>query len=102
MPHFAADRASWADIPAISPDVPHHFCLFFGVISGQGDPLRWAAVHRHHHLHSDTEEDPHGPHKGWISYFLSDAYGDINLILKDRRVKSKLNLFLFLRLNDLI
>lgn len=72
-----------------------YFCLFFGVIAGQGDPLRWAAVHRHHHLHSDTEDDPHGPHKGWISYFLSDAYGDINLILKDRRVKSKLNLFLF-------
>jgi stearoyl-CoA desaturase (delta-9 desaturase) len=27
----------------------------------------WAAVHRHHHLHSDTEEDVHSPrHRGFL------------------------------------
>jgi hypothetical protein len=29
--------------------------------------LGWAAVHRHHHLHSDTEEDMHSPrHRGFL------------------------------------
>jgi len=42
--------------------------------SAQRGALWWAAVHRHHHRHSDTEEDVHSPrmrgffysHVGWI------------------------------------
>jgi stearoyl-CoA desaturase (Delta-9 desaturase) len=42
--------------------------------SAQKSVLWWAAKHRHHHLHSDTEEDVHSPrrkgflysHFGWI------------------------------------
>src|ERR1700744_3565947 len=42
--------------------------------SGQKSVLWWAAKHRHHHLHSDTEADVHSPrqrgflysHVGWI------------------------------------
>jgi stearoyl-CoA desaturase (Delta-9 desaturase) len=36
----------------------------------QKSVLWWAAKHRHHHLHSDTEEDVHSPrHKGfWYSH----------------------------------
>ena len=35
--------------------------------SAQKSVLWWAAKHRHHHLHSDTEEDVHSPrHKGFI------------------------------------
>ena len=42
--------------------------------SAQKSVLWWAAKHRHHHLHSDTEEDVHSPrrkgfvysHLGWI------------------------------------
>jgi stearoyl-CoA desaturase (Delta-9 desaturase) len=42
--------------------------------SGQKSVLWWAAMHRHHHLHSDTENDLHSPrrqglwhaHIGWI------------------------------------
>src|SRR6478736_4068152 len=35
--------------------------------SGQKSVLWWAAKHRHHHLHSDTEQDVHSPrHKGFI------------------------------------
>jgi len=42
--------------------------------SAQKSVLWWAAKHRHHHLHSDTEEDVHSPrrkgfvysHVGWI------------------------------------
>src|SRR5919109_152790 len=42
--------------------------------SAQKSVLWWAAKHRHHHLHSDTEHDVHSPrrtgflhaHVGWI------------------------------------
>jgi stearoyl-CoA desaturase (delta-9 desaturase) len=35
--------------------------------TAQKSVLWWAAKHRHHHLHSDTEQDVHSPrHKGFI------------------------------------
>jgi stearoyl-CoA desaturase (Delta-9 desaturase) len=35
--------------------------------SAQKSVLWWAAKHRHHHLHSDTEQDVHSPrHKGFV------------------------------------
>lgn len=48
-----------------------------GAASVQRGPLWWAANHRHHHRHSDTEKDIHSPgkrglwwaHVGWV---LSD------------------------------
>jgi len=40
----------------------------------QGGPIAWTAVHRHHHRHSDDEDDLHSPvhglfhsHVGWLS-----------------------------------
>ena len=33
-----------------------------GSMSVQGPLLRWVAVHRSHHQHSDQENDPHSPH----------------------------------------
>lgn len=41
----------------------------------QRGPLWWASVHRHHHIHSDDEEDKHSPvqhgfwwaHIGWLT-----------------------------------
>lgn len=47
---------------------------FIGQMSAQRGAIWWAAIHRHHHLHSDTEEDIHSPehdgfwmsHVGWI------------------------------------
>ena len=51
------------------------FCLaFLAQTSAQRGVLWWAAIHRHHHLHSDTPEDIHSPehmgfwasHVGWI------------------------------------
>lgn len=52
--------------------------FLFGVLGNsavQRGPLWWAAHHREHHLHSDTEEDTHSPvrhgffwsHVGWIT-----------------------------------
>src|SRR3989337_4402838 len=47
---------------------------FLAQSSAQKSVLWWAAKHRHHHLHSDTEQDVHSPrregfiysHFGWI------------------------------------
>ncbi len=47
---------------------------FLAMSSAQKSVLWWAALHRHHHLHSDSEEDVHSPvhrsffysHVGWI------------------------------------
>lgn len=47
---------------------------FLGCSALQKGPIWWAGHHRHHHLHSDTEEDIHSPiidsfwhsHLGWI------------------------------------
>jgi stearoyl-CoA desaturase (delta-9 desaturase) len=47
---------------------------FLGQTSAQRGVVWWSAVHRHHHLHSDTPEDVHSPrqhgflyaHVGWI------------------------------------
>ncbi len=53
------------------------FQFFLGLLaqtSAQRGVLWWSAVHRHHHLHSDTPDDVHSPkhagflfsHVGWI------------------------------------
>lgn len=40
-----------------------------GMTAAQRGPLWWAAHHRHHHLHSDTEHDSHSPRDGfWRSH----------------------------------
>jgi stearoyl-CoA desaturase (delta-9 desaturase) len=39
------------------------------MISGQGSPLLWAAIHRSHHVHTDLPEDIHSPLRGlWYSH----------------------------------
>ena len=43
------------------------FLAFLSQSTAQKSALWWAAKHRHHHLHSDTEQDVHSPrHKGFI------------------------------------
>ena len=40
-----------------------------GAASVQRGPLWWAAHHRHHHVHADTDADVHSPRKGfWRSH----------------------------------
>jgi len=54
---------------------------FLAQSAGQKSVLWWAAHHRRHHLHSDTEHDPHSPahggffgsHIGWVLDRLNDA-----------------------------
>ena len=50
------------------------FLAFLGQTSAQRGVIWWSAIHRHHHLHSDTPQDVHSPrhqgfffsHVGWI------------------------------------
>ena len=48
-----------------------------GASAVQRGPLWWAAHHRHHHVHADTQADPHSPRNGfWRSHagwFLTRA-----------------------------
>ncbi len=52
--------------------------------SAQKSVLWWAAKHRHHHLHSDTEQDVHSPrhtgfiysHLGWIFSRRHDTFDE--------------------------
>ena len=54
---------------------------FLSQSSAQKSVLWWAANHRHHHLHSDTQTDIHSPHHkgliyshiGWIFARSNDA-----------------------------
>ena len=48
------------------------FLAFVGQSSAQRGVIWWAAVHRHHHLHSDTPDDVHSPrhHGFWYSHVL--------------------------------
>jgi len=34
----------------------------FGSMALQGPVLKWVAIHRRHHHHSDSHDDPHSPH----------------------------------------
>jgi len=50
----------------------------------QDSPARWVAIHRQHHQHSDTEDDPHSPlvsffwgHFGWV--LVKSSQHDITL-----------------------
>ena len=39
---------------------------FLGASATQRGPLWWAAHHRHHHIHADTEKDTHSPRYGFL------------------------------------
>src|SRR5438132_13386761 len=50
-----------------------HLLSILGVCCLQDTPVRWVAVHRMHHQHSDEPADPHSPlvnffwgHMGWL------------------------------------
>ena len=41
-----------------------------GSMAAEGPLLRWVAMHRRHHQHSDRHDDPHSPHvhgDGWLA-----------------------------------
>ena len=58
-----------------------------GCMAMQGGPLRWAADHRTHHFHSDSEGDPHDiergfffAHMGWLFYLFPAEYDERRIL----------------------
>ncbi|MCY4278260.1 MAG: fatty acid desaturase [Gammaproteobacteria bacterium] len=51
---------------------------FLGAAATQRGPLWWAAQHRLHHTHADSEDDPHSSRRGFwwshVAWFLSRAH----------------------------
>ena len=49
-----------------------------GAASTQRGPIWWAAHHRNHHRHADTNQDPHSPREGFlwshVGWFLSKRH----------------------------
>jgi len=48
-----------------TPRFVEYLLTVLGSLATQGGPLRWVAVHRIHHQHSDMDGDPHSPGHGW-------------------------------------
>jgi stearoyl-CoA desaturase (delta-9 desaturase) len=36
-------------------------CTYIAILASRGSPLAWVYIHRLHHAHADTEQDPHSP-----------------------------------------
>ncbi len=58
-----------------APKWLEYFLVFCGTLSMQGGPIWWVGLHRHHHLHSDQNNDHHDSgkgfwwsHMGWMFY----------------------------------
>lgn len=55
------------------------FLMFCGIITTVGSPMAWTIVHRIHHIHTDTDKDPHSPQgigvwKAWFGVWNTDGY----------------------------
>jgi stearoyl-CoA desaturase (delta-9 desaturase) len=40
-------------------------CATCGALAMQGGPIKWTGIHRQHHSHPDTENDPHNSRQGF-------------------------------------
>lgn len=72
-----------------TPKWLEYFLVFCGALACQGGVIHWVGLHRIHHLHSDTEPDPHDSnkcfwwsHMGWMFYQVP-AHDDIPRFTKD-------------------
>ncbi|NBO28120.1 MAG: acyl-CoA desaturase [Synechococcaceae bacterium WB6_1A_059] len=55
----------------------------FGLMGG---PVSWARMHRWHHRHSDTDQDPHSPIKGFYHSYLGWLFNPVQVpifVVKD-------------------
>ena len=49
----------------LHPVVSHFFRFWLWLTTGMRT-IEWVAIHRKHHAHTETEEDPHSPHQAGI------------------------------------
>jgi len=62
---------------------------FFASMGGTGSPISWVMTHRAHHKYSDSELDPHPPHK--ISKTLMGQYPKVETRGLRRFAESRFN-----------
>jgi len=67
------------------------FGKFMAMMGGTGSVISWVMTHRAHHKHSDTELDPHPPHK--ISTTLMGQYPKVEVRGLRRYADSAFNRF---------
>jgi stearoyl-CoA desaturase (delta-9 desaturase) len=59
------------------PKFIEYFFAVCAVLTLQGGPIFWVAVHRVHHQYSDEKGDPHTPRDGrWWSHILWTIFGE--------------------------
>ena len=59
------------------PKLLEYFFALCAVLTLQGGPIFWVAVHRVHHQYSDEKGDPHTPRDGrWWSHILWTIFGE--------------------------
>ena len=59
------------------PKFIEYFFAVCAVLTLQGGPIFWVAVHRIHHQYSDEKGDPHTPRDGrWWSHMLWTIFGE--------------------------
>jgi stearoyl-CoA desaturase (delta-9 desaturase) len=52
-------------------DTIKYIIAIIGCFGLMGGPITWSQIHRHHHIYSDTDNDPHSPKNGRLhAYFL--------------------------------
>ena len=63
------------------------------IMTGQGSPMAWTAIHRMHHAKTDTDEDPQSPHsvgkfKTFISWYTLETVNPKIMIdvLRDKKI----------------
>lgn len=67
--------------------------LFFASACLMGSPLSWVAMHREHHRHTDTENDPHSPqfkpwwYVTWLVMFANFPQKTVGDLLKNKFVR---------------
>ena len=65
----------------------HTIFGFLGASSTQRGPLWWAAHHRHHHIHSDTDQDLHSPRHGFLRSHMTWFLNKKNFPTQHQRIK---------------
>ncbi len=73
--HRLLTHRSFKTFPLVKYALACFACLAF-----QGPPITWVGVHRHHHKHSDKEDDPHSPEHGFnwahILWTMTKTYNE--------------------------
>ncbi len=87
--HRMLAHKSWSTLKELE-----HMFAFFATFGLTGSAITWVAVHRQHHVYSDTEKDPHSPeHKGWFyAHFLS-MFSEVDLRRVTHLLRDKFYIF---------